>query len=140
MTVLYSFNIFSDKIWGPMGSLVRDASGNLYGVGFNGIYEILANGGERPFYLDTAGVHLNATITIDSAGNLYGTNQRGGTYGVGAVYKISPQGVETDLYSTPDVSLGDGVIFDQAGNLYGTTWHGGANGTGSIYKLTKSAE
>jgi uncharacterized repeat protein (TIGR03803 family) len=140
MTVLYSFNIFSDKIWGPMGSLVRDASGNLYGVGFNGIYEVMASGGEKAFYLDTAGVHLNATITIDSAGNFYGTNQRGGTYGVGAVYKISPQGVETDLYSTPDVALGDGVIFDHAGNMYGTTWHGGTNGTGSIYKLTKSTE
>jgi uncharacterized repeat protein (TIGR03803 family) len=123
-----------------MGSLVRDASGNLYGVGFNGIYKVMASGGVKSFYLDTAGVHLNATITIDSAGNLYGTNQRGGTYGFGAVFEISPQGVETDLYSTPDVTLGDGVIFDKAGNLYGTTWHGGANGTGSIYKLTKSAE
>jgi uncharacterized repeat protein (TIGR03803 family) len=138
ISVLYSFNVFSDKVFGPLGSLVEDPSGNLYGVGLGGIYEVLADGTEKVVYSNPSGVHANPTITIDAAGNLYGTNDSGGTYGAGAVFRISPEGIETDLYSSPGPALNDGLVIDKAGNIYGTTWQGGANSTGSVFKLIKN--
>ena len=130
--------MFADKVWGPLGSPVQDAAGNLYGVGLQGIYEVLASGGEKVFYLFPQFTHGRQSLIIDASGNLYGTNSGGGAFGVGAVYRISPDGVETDLYSSPGPSLNDGLVMDQAGNIYGTEWQGGANGTGSVFKLTKS--
>lgn len=137
---LYSFNIFADKVYGPIGSPVMDSSGNLFGVGYGGIYEILASGGEKAFYVDPKVTSLEPTLTIDAQGNLYGTNQRGGSFGFGAVYRVSPDGVETDLYSSDGPTLNDQVAIDQAGNLYVTESRGGVNDTGAIIKLTKKAE
>jgi uncharacterized repeat protein (TIGR03803 family) len=68
LTTLYSFNIFADKVYEPMGGVVEDASGNLYGVGQGGIYEVLASGGEKVFYQAPKGTELEQTLTIDSAG------------------------------------------------------------------------
>ena len=67
----------------------------------------------------------------DSAGNLYGSaNYGGSTYrGLRVVYKVDPTGKETVLYSFPGGANGEnpvgGVIRDSAGNLYGTTCNGG---------------
>ena len=138
--ILYSFNIFADKVYGPIGNPVMDSSGNLFGVGYGGVYEILASGGEKAFYVEPKGTQLEPTLTIDAQGNLYGTTQGGGAYGYGAVYRISPDGVETDLYSSDGPTLNDQVDIDLAGNLYVTEGRGGVNGTGSIIKLTKNVE
>jgi uncharacterized repeat protein (TIGR03803 family) len=139
LTVLYSFNVFADAVWGPQGSLVQDSAGNLYGVGLQGIFEVLASGGEKVFYMFPRFTDARQSLMIDSAGNLYGTSAGGGAFGAGAVYRISPDGVETDLYSSPGPSLNDGLVMDQAGNISGTEWQGGANSTGQVFKLTKSA-
>jgi uncharacterized repeat protein (TIGR03803 family) len=140
LTTLYSFNIFADKVYQPIGNVVEDASGNLYGVGYGGIYEVLASGGEKVFYLAPKGTDLEQTLTIDSEGNLYGTSQYGGTNGTGAVYMVSPEGVETDLYSSLGPTLNAGVAIDQEGNLYVTESRGGTNNTGAVIKLTKNAD
>jgi hypothetical protein len=72
-------------------------------------------------------------LTLDSAGNLYGTTSAGGTGsacqgGCGTVFELkhSANGwKEQVLYSfkggTDGASPQAGVIFDSAGNLYGTT-------------------
>ena len=78
----------------------------------------------------TDGEYPYAGVTRDSAGNLYGTTQGGGTGNAGVVYKLDTTGQETVLYSFtggadggyPDAS----VIQDSVGNLYGTTFNGGA--------------
>lgn len=140
LTTLYSFNIFADKVYEPMGSVVEDASGNLYGVGQGGIYEVLASGGEKVFYLAPKGTNLEPTLTMDSAGNLYGTSQGGRTNGTGAVYRVSPEGAETDLYSSDGPALNDAVVIDQEGNLFVTEGRGGANNTGAVIKLIKNAD
>jgi len=74
-------------------------------------------------------------------GNIYGTTVRGGTNGVGIVFKITPSGSLTTLYnfdtvhgSTPVGGLALGVD----GNLYGTTEAGGAHGYGNIFRITPS--
>jgi uncharacterized repeat protein (TIGR03803 family) len=92
-------------------------------------------------------------VTLDAAGNLYGTTDAGGTandclFGssCGTVFEISPangQWMETVLHSFI-VSEGEGptaeVVFDAAGNLYGTTLLGGSNycdmGCGTVFELT----
>jgi uncharacterized repeat protein (TIGR03803 family) len=66
-----------------------------------------------------------AAVTIDPAGNLYGTALGGGDAkcGCGVVYELNSQGVETILHS---FNGNDGelpaapVIRDSLGNLYGT--------------------
>ena len=76
-------------------------------------------------------------LTIDSQGNLYGTTLDGGSYGEGAVYKLtSSNGGWTYqvLYNFPCCgAVGafpmSGVTLNAAGNLYGTTSAGGLAGS-----------
>jgi uncharacterized repeat protein (TIGR03803 family) len=62
-----------------------------------------------------------APLAIDAAGNIYGTTGNGGAYSVGTVYKISPSGQETVLYTftggADGAIPGGGVVLDSAGNL-----------------------
>ena len=80
-----------------------------------------------------------AGVIRDSAGNLYGTANSGGTAGGGVVYKLDPAGNYTVLYNFTGGADGGrpfaGVIRDSAGNLYGTTTSGGTANDGVVYKL-----
>jgi uncharacterized repeat protein (TIGR03803 family) len=84
-----------------------------------------------------------AGLTLDSAGNLYGTTVTGGASGTGTVFKLAPNGsagyTESVLYSFgagPDgANPYAGLILDSAGNLYGTTPMGGASGFGTVFQL-----
>lgn len=82
------------------------------------------------------------SLVRDTAGNLYGTTEAGGTSGAGTVFKVNKSGTHTVLYSFKGGSDGAnpyvGVIRDAAGNLYGTTANGGASGLGTVFKLTKT--
>jgi uncharacterized repeat protein (TIGR03803 family) len=98
--------------------------------------------GELPF----------AGVVTDDSGNLYGTAAYGGGNSSGVVYKLSPQGVYSQLYSFcskdnchDGAGPFGGVIRDQAGNLYGTTVGGGSGkgckdkyivGCGTIFRLS----
>jgi uncharacterized repeat protein (TIGR03803 family) len=80
-------------------------------------------------------------LIADSAGNLYGTTNAGGTAGKGTVFKIGPDGTETVLYSFKG-GLDDGempsaaLTLDGKGNLYGTTNEGGISpGDGTVFKV-----
>ena len=80
-------------------------------------------------------------LVFDKKGNLYGTTFSGGANNGGTVFKLTPTGAETVLYSFGSQS-GDGsqpwagLVFDKKGNLYGTTHGGGAYGGGTVFKLT----
>jgi uncharacterized repeat protein (TIGR03803 family) len=81
-----------------------------------------------------------SALTLDTAGNLYGTTGLGGSSNLGTVFKLSPDGAETVLYSFTG-GLDGGIPFgklllDAAGNLYGTAVVGGANKGGVAFKLT----
>ena len=85
-------------------------------------------------------------------GNFYGTTTYGGANcqafgGCGTVFKITPTGTLTTLYSLCRETNSDGVCTDGSspnaglvqgtdGNLYGTTFGGGTNGGGTIFKIT----
>jgi uncharacterized repeat protein (TIGR03803 family) len=80
------------------------------------------------------GAYPAGNVVFDAAGNLYGTTTRGGAFGFGTVFELSPSPggtwTYTVLYSFTGTTDGafpfGGVIFDAAGNLYGTTDTGGA--------------
>jgi uncharacterized repeat protein (TIGR03803 family) len=82
---------------------------------------------------------------VDAAGNIYGSTESGGTYGLGTVYRMQPNGSlsysETVLYSF-DSSDGENpygsLIVDRRDNLYGTTYVGGSAGEGTVFELTPS--
>jgi uncharacterized repeat protein (TIGR03803 family) len=83
------------------------------------------------------------SLTLDAAGNLYGTTSSGGSGSFGTVYKMTPANggwTESILYNFaygPDGQQPQaGVVMDQAGNLYSTTVEGGSGGNGVAYELT----
>jgi uncharacterized repeat protein (TIGR03803 family) len=90
-----------------------------------------------------------AELITDSAGNLFGTASQGGASNGGTVFKISPDGAFTLLYSFTGGSDGSnpgGTLYiDKEGNLFGTTGLGGKAGCGSfgqgcgvVFKLSSS--
>ncbi len=146
-TVLHSFSI--DDGHHPMGGVIRDAAGNLYGSAQKGDVDGSAAGG-AVYMLDTTGhetvlfnfqhpaqgVRPLGSLLRDAQGNLYGTTYGGGKGAGGVVYKLSPAGQQTVLYSFTGGADGGkpyaGVVRDAAGNLYGTT-SGGGTGINTCY-------
>jgi uncharacterized repeat protein (TIGR03803 family) len=90
------------------------------------------------------GANPNGPLIADAAGNLYGTATTGEGYqGLGGVFKVTPAGVATVLYTFTGANSDGflpfytaGLVADAAGNLYGTTQYGGTFGWGTVYKLT----
>jgi uncharacterized repeat protein (TIGR03803 family) len=86
-----------------------------------------------------------AGLVQAASGYLYGTTNEGGLNGEGAVFKITPGGTLTTLYSfCAQSDCTDGAfpysVLTQATNgyLYGTTENGGANASGTVFKITPS--
>ena len=79
------------------------------------------------------GASPNAGVTLDRAGNLYGTAYGGGI-GAGTVYQLKHKGSGWTFNPLYSFHGGDGayprarVIFGPNGTLYGTASGGGANG------------
>ena len=73
-------------------------------------------------------------------GYLYGGSGACGAHGTGAIYRISPSGVETVIYSFPQQWTscgGAGLTLGNDGNFYGACEGGNpATGMGSIFRLT----
>ena len=147
-TLLYKFGGGADGA-NPYGGVIADSTGNLYGTTSHGgagnagvVYELNPEGQETVLYSFTGeagGAYPYSGVIRDSAGNLYGTTNNGGTSNGGVVYKVDSSGNETVLHSFTGGADGaypySGVIRDSAGNLYGTTQSGGAANAGVVYKV-----
>jgi uncharacterized repeat protein (TIGR03803 family) len=159
-TVLHSFTGETDGAI-PIGGVIFDAAGNLYGMTSMGgafkkgtVFELSPNGDGAwtktvlyNFRGRRDGSTPYSTLTFDSAGSLYGETHLGGAgpcgeSGCGVVFELSPTGGrrwrESVLYrfnGTDGQTPWQGLVFDAAGNLYGTTQNGGAFGNGTVFEL-----
>ena len=104
---LYDFQGAADGS-NPLGGLIEDSAGNLYGTvqitdyysGDGGVFEVSPGGNETLLYdfCGVAGANYpcpdgstpDSTLLMDSAGNLYGTVTIGGANNYGAVFELSP--------------------------------------------------
>lgn len=160
--LLYQFSSGTDA-QNPVGNLVRDAAGNVYGAaqyggsnGFGAVYKLSLVGGkitESVIYSFTNtpdGANPGAGLSMDAAGNIWGTTGAGGTGNYGTVFRLTPNSDETwtesvihSFTDAPDGFNPQGeVVFDSSGNVYGTTQAGGDNGMygdGVVYELTPGA-
>lgn len=66
----------------------------------------------------------------------------GGSQGGGTVFRITPAGAETVLWSFGSGTDGTypygGLVEGSDGNFYGMAYEGGANGAGNIFQITRS--
>jgi uncharacterized repeat protein (TIGR03803 family) len=135
----------------PLATLIRDASGNLYGTAYPGGSHVCGtlDGCGTVFKIDSSnkftvlhtfsgapdGSNPWGGLVADEQGNLYGTTVQGGTVpsafigGCGTVFKIDPAGHETVLYRFScgtDGGMPTSTPYrDSQGNLYGTAFMGG---------------
>jgi uncharacterized repeat protein (TIGR03803 family) len=148
LSVLYTFTGGAEG-GSPVGGLIRDAEGNLYGTtccdgahGAGTVFMLDTSGNETVLYSFTGaedGDQPYASLIRDAKGNLYGTTYWGGVStkcnggnGCGVVFKLDKSGKETVLHSfTGNGGDGanpyDGLVLDAKGNLYGTTEFGGGS-------------
>lgn len=166
-TTIYTFTGGRDGAY-PLAGLLFDADGNLFGTTTEGgdfsygtIFALRPNPDGSwtentllSFSGGADGASPEAGLTIDSAGNLYGTTVGGGV-------SINCCGVVFEMVRYPDWNwtyrvlhtFTDGtdgkqpqavLVFDAAGNLYGTT-SGGGTGTcavscGTIFQMTPNLD
>ena len=161
--VLHSFGKGMDGRF-PEAGLTIDSKGNLYGATGEGgadgggmVFELTpkAGGGWTEKVLhnfpsdDKDGAYPLASLVFDTAGNLYGTTEYGGSEASGTVFELTPEAggkwTEKVLHSFHDNGK-DGydpearLILDTAGNVYGTTTYGGGASTyGTVFELTPKA-
>ncbi|MBV9304009.1 MAG: hypothetical protein JOY62_11265 [Acidobacteriaceae bacterium] len=157
-TVLHSFTGYPSDGALPVGNLIRDSAGTLYGTtafggtsGFGTVFKLNPAGAETVLYNFTLAADGSpyAGLVRDSAGNLYGTTSSGGIpCNCGVVFKVDTAGNQTVLYTfaggTDGGSPFAGLIRDTKGDLYGTTFFGGdlsacgGVGCGVVFKVDPS--
>ncbi len=159
-STLYSFP-GGDAGCDPEGNLVKDVSGNIYGIAAYscsisaGVFFRLAPpvGGSTmwtesvlyPFGSNESGSMPSLYLDTKSS-TFYGTLQSGGALSGGEIIKIAPPAIaggvwsETVLYNfdglsgSSDVNPGGPLVQDANGLLYGLTGFGGAGG--SAFSIT----
>lgn len=165
-TVIYNFDN-GDAGNSPQGGVILESNGALFGTTYSGgshnggtVFKLIPHSDGtwtekvlHSFGQGSDGYAPIAGVTVDSAGNLYGTTVYGGAFSEGTVYKLTPDGdgnwSEKILHNF-DNNGTDGadpygvVILDSAGDLYGTTYYGGTNtcggpGCGIVFELSPGA-
>jgi uncharacterized repeat protein (TIGR03803 family) len=163
---------------GPYARLVQSTNGSFYGTTADGglydcpggcgtifteaprgtIFTITSSGTLTSLHSfhGTDGACPYAGLTQGTDGNFYGTTTEGGTgpacpkptFGCGTIFKITPSGKLTTLYSfcsQTDCTDGEapfaGLVQDTNGTFYGTTFYGGDNtcqddGCGTVFSLS----
>jgi len=168
-SVLYNFcpyDTCSDG-WLPLG-LMRDASGNLYGMtayggnyfwpctpgdGCGAVFELSPKSESWDYnvlyrFNGREGAFTNEGVIQDKQGNIYGATTGDGAFGCGTVFQLSPKAEGgwsyNVLYNLRGGLSAGKLAMDAAGNLYGANsgiMTGSCPGAayGEIFKLTPSA-
>ena len=173
LTTLHSFAGYSSDGSHPFAGLVQASDSNLYGTTWDGgsnnnndvcvgitggcgtIFKITSSGALTTLYnfcsQPNCGDGANPFVGLVQAsdGSFYGTTGHGGANGVGTVFKMTPSGALTTLYSfcsqlnCSDGDFGNELVQGSDGNFYGTTTAGGdsnncSDGCGTVFKITPS--
>jgi uncharacterized repeat protein (TIGR03803 family) len=157
-SIIYSFSGSDGSI--PYGGVIFDEAGNLYGTTLQGgatgggtVFRLTPSDGGWTYSLiysftDTGGP--STRLVMDVVGDLFGTTSRGGPYGWGNVFKLTPTANGYMYRSLHDFTGGsDGgygynnsspLVLDRNGNLFGTAIFGGdpscSFGCGLVYEIT----
>jgi uncharacterized repeat protein (TIGR03803 family) len=86
-----------------------------------------------------------SALVIDERGNLYGASINGGSFDNGAVFKVTPKGALSLLYSFNGNDSTDAVspinlVQDSEGSLYGDTEYIARSYVGDLFKLTPGSD
>ncbi len=137
----------------PAGGLIQAADGNFYGTtsgdetttGLGTVFKMTPDGVVTVLYSFLGGTgdgqYPECGLTQGTDGTLYGTTSYGGASGYGTIFRISPSGQYSLLYSFPlDVGAEPSAppMQHTSGLFYGTTFYGGGigdKGKGSLYSL-----
>lgn len=166
-TVLHSFSSTDGAI--PEGPLTMASGGKLFGSAGNGgpdgfgvIFELLRQSGAWKFGVvhsfsgGNDGAYPDASLVVDSSGNLYGTTSSGGgggdlctlgtSSGCGTAFELTYTGtswhkslLHAFTGSVDDGAFPEGLISGGQGNLFGLSTEGGHGGWGIAYELTPKA-
>ncbi len=158
-TTLHTFNAAEGD--GPGAALIQTANGDFYGTTSQGgtgtfssgsVFRMTPGGEVTPLYTFchqnncADGQSPYGSLVQAADGNFYGTTGYGGAYGVGTVFRITPSGSLTTLYSfcAGGQPCADGfepiagLVQAAKGDFYGTTPYGGASNSGTIFKIAPS--
>jgi uncharacterized repeat protein (TIGR03803 family) len=170
---VYNFGAGDNPGYYPNAGLIQATNGDLYGtthsggINFGGTVFRLTLGGKLTTLYEfcshntagsgsagcTDGYQPNAGLVQGTNGDFYGTTSEGGATasedetGAGTVFKITPKGILTTLYSfcsKTDCSDGAlpnaGLVQATNGDFYGTTNSGGTpvmdTDYGTVFKIT----
>ena len=165
LTTLHSFDLTDGS--GPTVGLMQATDGSFYGTtpgggpinnnctvlsGCGTIFKITPSGTLTTLYGFCTqpncadGYDPDAVLVQGTDGNFYGTASQGGNPicgggmagGCGTVFRITPSGTLTTLYSFDGTAGYAPTALVQAGNgsFYGTTAAGGTDNVGTVYSLT----
>ena len=135
----------------PYAPLIQGRDGTFYGVALGGgsagggvAFKMAPRGRLTVLHDFTGGSDGNNEVgglTQATDGNFYGTNNLGGTYNWGVLFRITPSGIFTVLHdfhwnsgASPQATL----LQHTNGVLYGDTAVGGTAGDGAFYSLDLS--
>lgn len=159
-SVIHTFNETNGDA--PVGGLIFDHQGNLYGVTAGGgnsragvVFKLVRSStgqwtGEILYSFSggsDGSFPYAEKLVFDRKGNLYGTTDGGGAFQEGTVFRLSrnkgSSWTEDVLYSfDPTVASNpnSGLILDGKGNLYGTCANGNGETTvGAVFELSSEA-
>jgi len=163
LTTLHSFAGHPGDGATPYAGLVLTADGTLFGTTSSGgandqgtAFKVTPAGDLQTIYNFCSqpncsdGVMPEAALVWATDGNLYGVTPEGGAYGPGLIFKMTPAGTLTPLYSycpqgypqCPDGNFPLGLVQATNGIFYGTTDEGGdlfcgpPYGCGTVFSLS----
>jgi uncharacterized repeat protein (TIGR03803 family) len=153
--VLHTFKGYPSDGYHPIGILVQGTDGNFYGTTYQGgannqgtVFKISSSGAYTLLYsFNHSSGNPNdadlpqAGLTLGTDGNFYGVGSSGGSKNYGAIFKITPAGSESVVYSFDSQPGGaDGIgpttplVLHTNGKFYGNT-NGSSLGGSVFYSL-----